>query len=109
MSGSNGVSSRGTIDWLGHLRACESSGQRLADYARAHGLRVKSFYNARTHLLRRGLVQGEVSSPLFQRARVVSAPALVNCRVHLANGVTVEVGIEALGLGEVLRAASALR
>lgn len=108
MSGSNGVSSGGTIDWLGHLRACESSGQRLADYARAHGLRVKSFYNARTHLLRRGLVQSNVSSPLFERARVVSAPALVNCRVHLANGVTVEVGIEASGLGEVLRAVSAL-
>ena len=100
MSGSNGVSSRGTIDWLGHLRACESSGQRLADYARAHGLRVKSFYNARTHLLRRGLVQSNVSTPLFQRARVVSAPALVNCRVHLANGVTVEFGVEVSGLGE---------
>lgn len=107
MSGSNGVSSRGTIDWLGHLRACES-GQRLADYARAHGLRVKSFYNARTHLLRRGLVQSNVSTPLFQRARVVSAPALVNCRVHLANGVTVEFGVEVSGLGEVLQAVRAL-
>lgn len=32
---------------LGILRACESSRQKLADYARTHGLRVKILQRAR--------------------------------------------------------------
>ena len=36
--------------WLRHLRACEVSGQTSIDYAKAHGLKVKSLYSARKAL-----------------------------------------------------------
>ena len=32
--------------WLRHLRACEVSGQTSINYARTHGIKVKSLYSA---------------------------------------------------------------
>ena len=32
--------------WLHHLRACETSSQISIDYAKAHGLKVKSLHSA---------------------------------------------------------------
>ncbi|MGH8627599.1 MAG: IS66 family insertion sequence element accessory protein TnpA [Gammaproteobacteria bacterium] len=107
MSEERPVSAKRQGHWLEHVRACEASSQTIAAYAKAHGLPKKSLYNARARLIKRGLVPSNVSSG-FQRARVVDAPALLNCRVHLANGITVEIGVEVSGLGEVLWAVQAL-
>jgi hypothetical protein len=108
MADSKRAGARSAIDWSAHLRAWELSAQTLAEYARAHGLKVKSFYNARTHRLRRERARGARGAAVFQRVRVVAAAAPWSCRVALPNGVMVEIGGEAVPLAEVLRAASTL-
>ena len=40
--------------WLKHLRACEAAGKTTIDYARAHGINVKTLYSARKVLAEKG-------------------------------------------------------
>ena len=42
--------------WLKHIRACDASGQTTIDYAREHGIKVKSMYSARQALAEKGTV-----------------------------------------------------
>jgi hypothetical protein len=95
--------------WHEHVCACQASGQTMVAYAKAHRLSVQAFYRAKARLLRYGAGQLSPLGSLFQRVEVVSAPArLSSCRVHLPNGVVVELGVEDAGLGRVLQAAGAL-
>jgi len=32
--------------WLKHIRACDAAGQTTINYAKAHGINVKSMYSA---------------------------------------------------------------
>ena len=32
--------------WLNHVRACEASGKRIAEYAAEHGLGIRAMYEA---------------------------------------------------------------
>jgi hypothetical protein len=95
--------------WHEHVCACQASGQTMVAYAKAHRLSVQAFYRAKARLLRYGAGQLSAPGSLFQRVGVVSAPPrLSSCRVHLPNGVVVELGVEDAGLGRVLQAAGAL-
>jgi hypothetical protein len=95
--------------WHEHVCACQASGQTMVAYAKAHRLSVQAFYRAKARLLRYGAGQLSPLGSLFQRVEVVSArPRLSSCRVHLPNGVVVELGVEDAGLGRVLQAAGAL-
>jgi hypothetical protein len=47
--------------WLDHVRACEASGQTMAEYAKAHGLPVKAFYDGRTRLIKRGVLRAKAN------------------------------------------------
>ena len=40
--------------WFNHIRACDATGQTSVDYARAHGINVKSLYSARKALAEKG-------------------------------------------------------
>jgi hypothetical protein len=40
--------------WLKHIRACDAAGQTTINYARAHGINVKSMYSARKALAEKG-------------------------------------------------------
>ena len=40
--------------WLKHIRACDDARQTSIDYAKAHGLKVKSLYSARKALAEKG-------------------------------------------------------
>ena len=91
--------------WLDHLRACREQGQTLKAYARAQGLSVSSLYGARSALKRRGVLTepARASSPrgpaptvpTFVPVRIPTAGAAF--RVHLPNGVVVEVPVHAEG------------
>lgn len=95
--------------WLDHIQACESSGQRIHEYAREHGLKQKSLYNAKTRLIKRGILRSRSRPVTFQRVEVAREPAF-GCRVRLPNGLVVEldVGFDAGGLGDLLRVVKAL-
>lgn len=80
--------------WLDHVRACEASGQTMAQYAKAHG------YSGRTHLIKRGVLGAKANGGVFQRVRVVSkVVGPLDCRVHLPNGIWVEFGVNERLLG----------
>lgn len=95
--------------WLDHIRACEAAGQTMVEYARARGLNLKGFYNAKTRLIKRGVLNLTPSAAVFRRVPVVSAGSF-GSRVHLPNGVVVEFAHECdvARLGAVLQVASRL-
>lgn len=95
--------------WHEHVCAWQASGQTMVAYAKAHRLSVQAFYRAKARVMRYGAGQLPPPGSLFQRVEVGSAPLrLSSCRVHLLNGVVVELGVEEAGLGRVLQAAGAL-
>ena len=83
------VSVRDTF-WLEHLRAWRAQDQSLRAYAAAQGLSSSSLYRTHSRLRRRGLLsEPEHTAPTFVPVRIArTAPA---CRVHLPNGVVVEI------------------
>ena len=76
--------------WFEHLRACAKGS--LKAYAEAQGLDVQALYQAKARLKRKGALP--VAAPA-RLVRVERAPRSVGepayCRVHLANGVAVEL------------------
>lgn len=96
--------------WFEHIQACERSGQRMYDYAREHGLNQKGFYNAKTRLIKRGILKSKSGAVSFQRVAVASEPTRFGCRVRLPNGVVIELdmGFDADGPGKLLEFVKAL-
>lgn len=95
--------------WLDHVRACEASGQTMAEYAKVHGLALKAFYNGKTHLIKRGVLGAKAKGGVFHQVRVVSkVVGPLDCRVHLPNGIWVEFGVDERLLGRVLQIAKGL-
>ena len=79
--------------WLDHLRAARQQGQTLKAYAQAHGLSVGALYTARSTLKRRGVLSEPAAAPTLVPVRI--APPGAAFRVHLPNGVVVEVASHA--------------
>ena len=72
--------------WLDHLRACREQRQTLKAYAQEHGLSV----SAHSTLKRRGVLTDPApAAPTFVPVRIPTVSAAF--RVHLPNGVVVEV------------------
>ncbi|MGH8602360.1 MAG: IS66 family insertion sequence element accessory protein TnpA [Gammaproteobacteria bacterium] len=96
--------------WLDHIQASERSGQRIHEYAREHGLKQKSLYNAKTRLIKRGILKSRSKPVTFERVEVASNSPRFGIRVQMPNGLVVEldVGFDAGGLGDLLRAVKAL-
>ena len=97
--------------WLDHLRVCREQGQRLRGYAKAHGLSVSGLYTAHSTLKSRGvLTEPAPSAPTFVPVRI--SPGAAAFRVHLPNGVVVEVPahvhVEGTACATVLDCASRL-
>ena len=97
--------------WLKHLRACEASGQTTIDYAREHGIKVKSMYSARKALAEKGTLPPPQAT-CFQQVQVVSGNPAGDSqwRVQLPNGAAVAFSgnVEAATLSLVLATVAAL-
>lgn len=88
-----GSLSKSQSEWLEHIRACEAAGQTMVEYARARGLKLKSFYNARRWLIKCGVLSPRPTAPVFRRVQVVPADGGDGvCRLRLRNGVIVDLG-----------------
>ena len=76
--------------WLAHIRACERTDQGLSEYARQEGLDARVLYSWKSRLRRLGVLAGKGASSF---ARVVPATSreVPQVRVHLSNGVDVEL------------------
>ena len=95
--------------WLGHLRACGKGS--LKAYAQANGLDAGALYAAKSRLKRIGALPA-APGRLVRVERVEagrSSPAGPSyCRVHLRNGVAVELACAPEQWGELLASAAAL-
>ena len=95
--------------WLDHLRVCREQGHTLRGYAKAHGLSVSGLYTAHSTLKSRGVVT-EPAPPAPTLVPVRIAPGTAAFRVHLPNGVVVEVPahVEGTAFSTVLECTSRL-
>ena len=95
--------------WLGHLRACGNGS--LKAYAQANGLGAGTLYAAKSRLKRKGMLSPASGrlvrvEPVEVRRATLAGPSY--CRVHLRNGVAVEVACAPEHWGELLASAAAL-
>ena len=97
--------------WLKHIRACKASGKTTIDYARAHGINVKSMYSASKALVARGTLPRP--QPIrFQKAQVPNGRIHTDnqWRIQLPNGVAVTFAgeMDAATLSLVLNTAASV-
>ena len=97
--------------WLKHIRACDATEQTSIDYAREHGINVKSLYSARKALAEKGTLPS-LQPPRFHKAQVASDPIRTDSQWHiqLPNGVVIAFGgaVDAKSLSLVLSTAANL-
>jgi hypothetical protein len=97
--------------WMKHIQACDRAGQTSVDYAREHGLNVKSLYSSRKALAQKGELP-RLQPPRFQKAEVAGGHPHRDSqwRIQLPNGVAVEFGgqVDAKTLSMVLSTTASL-
>jgi len=83
-------------EWLGHLRACERSGEAIRAYARRRRLSEHALYQAAKELRRRGVLRGKSRGPGVSAASFLKVETPVRAggesawRLRLPNGVWLE-------------------
>lgn len=88
---------------LQHIRTCEASGKRITQYCAENGLSVRSMYDGRKVMVKKGILP-RTHPGQFQRVKV-SAPAVTSdWRIQLPNGVCVAFSgaVDAGALKQVL-------
>ncbi|MFB3078669.1 MAG: hypothetical protein ACE1Y4_11770 [Lysobacterales bacterium] len=97
--------------WLKHIRACDAAGQTTIEYARVHGINVKTLYSARKALASKGTLP-RPQPHRFQKAQLSSRPIQADSQWHiqLPNGVVIAFGgaVDAKSLSLVLSTAASL-
>ena len=97
--------------WLKHIRACDEAKQTSIDYAREHGVNVKSMYSARKALAEKGTLP-RPQTPRFHKAQIANNPIRTGgqWQVQLPNGVVIAFGgaVDAKSLSLVLSTAANL-
>ena len=68
--------------WFNHIRACDAAGKTSVDYARAHGINVKSLYSARKALAEKGIAPPALPTR-FQKVQVVSGSPASDSQWHV--------------------------
>lgn len=97
--------------WVEHLKACESSGQKMNIYAQAQGLGARALYDAKKRLVKQGVLSpARPARPGFQRVQVTEAATVLPSmfRIRLPNGVSIEMSGERVDWGALLKPLSAL-
>lgn len=97
--------------WLKHIRACDASGQTTIDYAREHGIKVKSMYSARKALAEKSTLP-RPQPTRFQQVQVVGGNQANGSQWHiqLPNGLAVSFSgaVDTATLSLVLTTAATL-
>ncbi|MCG6201218.1 IS66 family insertion sequence element accessory protein TnpA [Psychromonas antarctica] len=79
--------------WLDHINQASEQNLSMSAYAKQHNLALKSFYNARSALIKKGVLPAIINNTLMP----ITIPPLgaeqlsSSCRVTLCNGVIVEL------------------
>ena len=75
--------------WLEQIKACEASGKSVSAYAAEHGFQVRSMYDAKKILVRKGVLPRTLKTR-FQRVQTATETADTKWRIQLPNGASVE-------------------
>ncbi len=79
--------------WLDHIKKATEQNLSMSAYAKQNNLALKAFYNARSSLMKKGILPSINSNylvPLTQA--LVSKPSVTtSCRITLCNGVIIEL------------------
>ncbi len=78
--------------WLEHIQSWNQSGLRMSEYAKDQGFAVRSMYDAKKALVKRGLLPRSRSSyaTRFEQVQIIESSAESEWRVALSNGSVVE-------------------
>ena len=96
-------------EWLAHIRACGEGS--LAAYAREQEIDTQRLYAARSRLKSKGFLGGVRRRLVRVQREAPSQPPVMEagyCRVHLRNGVVLEVALRDGEWPSVLASAAAL-
>ena len=77
--------------WLEHPQAAEQAGGTLKDYDQRHGLSGKKFYQRKREFKARGITPPAVADVSFTPGQVLGTRPGTSVRVHLPNGIQLEV------------------
>lgn len=88
--------------WYDHIRAAQKSDQSLVQYAHSHSLNVAAFYNYRSVLRKKGVLES-VPEKSFVKARVVPEPALIQAMLILPVGIRVQIPCRGTELVEIVK------
>jgi hypothetical protein len=94
--------------WLNHIEACQQQGISMKAYAQQSGIELRSLYDAKSRLVREGVLPRRAKSP-FQKVKIKTVTAS-QCILHLPNGIELEWPTDggAHSLAEVLKVVSTL-
>jgi hypothetical protein len=92
--------------WLDHINHATAQKLSMAAYAKQNSLALKSFYNARTSLMKKGVLLSTSSNALIPLLITpISTPTVTtSCRITLCNGVILE--LEDVDITELLNRVS---
>lgn len=94
--------------WLNHINQATKLKLSMSAYAKQNNLALKSFYNARLMLIKKGVLPPITYNPLIPVTATASPSlkATTSCRITLCNGVIVELAD--IDITSVLNSASQL-
>ncbi|MCG6202740.1 IS66 family insertion sequence element accessory protein TnpA [Psychromonas antarctica] len=87
--------------WLNHIHQATQQKISMSAYAKQNKLALKAFYNARSMLIKKGLLPPIIHTPLMPVtvSNLPSPKPTSSCRITLCNGVIVELaGIDVTSL-----------
>ena len=78
--------------WLDHVNQATKLKLSMSAYAKQKNLALKAFYNARTALIKKGILPAITDNPLIAVTITSSTTpkATASCRMTLPNGVSIE-------------------
>ena len=86
--------------WYEHIQQAQSSDQTLTDYAHAQGLSIKHFYNYRSKLRKKGLLEPSAVKPFVK----VQPPAGDDgATIVLANGIRIHTRCDVKSLSDLIK------
>jgi hypothetical protein len=95
-------------DWLHHINQAAEQKLSMSAYAKKNNLALKGFYNARSALMKKGIIPSISSHHLVPLTQTIASDATIttSCRIILCNGIIIELAD--VGITNLLKSANQL-
>ena len=94
--------------WLHHINQAEEQKLSMSAYAKQNNLALKGFYNARSALMKKGIIPSISSNHHVPLAQIIASDSTETtaCRITLCNGIIID--LTDVCIAELLNSASQL-